>query len=177
MTTTPGRTSLLTSLALALGSAALALAPTATPGTVATPEAAASAAAPSSSAAPGRRPAPLTGQWRMTSLQVRTDGTFEEVPYSGQLLFTRAGTLAVQAMNPDPEAADTAYTVDGYEAYYGPVRVDRKERSFTIRVASAAVRDLIGQRLTRNFQVDRGRLVVTPVDPAEGFRVTYERVR
>lgn len=106
-----------------------------------------------------------------------TDGALEEVPYSGQLVFTPAGTLTVQAMNPDPEAADTAYTVEGYEAYYGPVRVDRRERTFTIRVASAAARDLIGQRLTRSYEVGRGQLVVTPVDPAEGFRVAYKRVR
>ena len=103
--------------------------------------------------------------------------TLEEAPYSGRLVFTRARTLAVPAMNPDPEGADTDHTVDGYEAYDGPVRADRRDRTFTIRVTSAAVRDLVGQRLTRNFQVDRGQLVVTPVDPVEGFRVTYERVR
>lgn len=104
MTRKRGRTPLLTTLPLVLGSAAVTLAPTATPGTATTSEASASATVPSSSATTTRRLAPLTGQWRMTSLQVMTDGAPEEVPYSGEL-------------------------------------------------------------------------VVTPVDPAEGFRVTYERVR
>ncbi|MGR9242384.1 hypothetical protein ACU8KI_27040 (plasmid) [Rhizobium leguminosarum] len=34
------------------------------------------------------------------------------MPYSGQLIFSRGGTLSVQAMNPD---APTAHTANRYE--------------------------------------------------------------
>lgn len=123
---------------------------------------------------------PLVGEWRMTRLEVGTPGDLQEVPYSGRVIFGRAGTMAVQAQNPDEEAPDTAFTVNGYEAYYGPVSTSRTGRgagTLTITVHSAAVRDLIGDRLTRNYEVTRDRLVLTPEDPADGFRVVYRRVR
>ncbi|HEV2785703.1 MAG TPA: lipocalin-like domain-containing protein [Solirubrobacteraceae bacterium] len=98
------------------------------------------------------------------------------MPYSGQIVFTKAGTMSVQAMNPDPGAADTPYTRNGYEAFYGRVTVDKAAGSFAVTVESSLVRDLIGQRLTRVFDVSRDRLVLTPPDPAEGWRATYERI-
>jgi hypothetical protein len=118
----------------------------------------------------------LAGQWRMTSLEVTVDGRYQTVPYSGQIIFTRSGTMAVQAMNPDRNAPDTPYTVNGYEAFYGSVDVDRRAGTFTVTVESAAARDLIGHQLTRVFDVSGRTLVLTPADPAEGWRVTYERV-
>ena len=119
----------------------------------------------------------LAGEWRMTSLEVGTEGNLQRIPYSGQIIFTKAGTMAVQAMNPDTSAEDTPYTVNGYEAFYGNVAVDKAAGRFTVTVRSSAVRNLIGQRLTRVFPVSRDRLVLTPTDPAEGWRVTYERVK
>ena len=113
----------------------------------------------------------------MTALEIRSEDGFERVPYSGQIIFTPAGTMAVQAMNPDVEAPDSPYTVEGYEAFYGTVWVNREAGRFVVRVRSAAVRDLIGQRLRRNFEVSGDTLVLTPVDPAEGWRVTYKRMR
>jgi Lipocalin-like domain len=133
---------------------------------------------------PQRGMGPLVGAWRMTSLEVGTDGNLQRVPYSGQIIFTRSGTMSVQAMNPDAEAPDTPYTLNGYEAFYGTVAVDRAARvtgrhrargTFAVTVESSVVRDLIGQRLTRVFKVSRNKLVLTPTDPAEGWRVTYER--
>jgi Lipocalin-like domain len=118
----------------------------------------------------------LAGAWRMTSLEVGTEGNLERVPYSGQIVFTRAGTMSVQAMNPDPDAADTPYTRNGYEAFYGTVRVDKSAGRFAVTVESSLVRDLIGQRLTRVFDVSGDTLVLTPPDPAEGWRATYERI-
>jgi hypothetical protein len=115
----------------------------------------------------------LVGEWRMTSLEVGG----EPVPYSGQVIFTKAGTMSVQAMNPDADAPDTAYTVDGYEAYYGPVEVDRRAGSFALTVESAAARALIGQTLTREYDVSGDTLVLTPSDPSEGWQVTYTRMR
>jgi hypothetical protein len=119
----------------------------------------------------------LVGEWRMTSLEVGTEGNLQRVPYSGQIIFTKSGTMSVQAMNPDPNAPDTPYTRNGYEAFYGKVTVDRAAGTFDVTVKSSLVRDLIGQRLTRVFDVSRDRLVLTPTDPAEGWRVTYKRVR
>ena len=119
---------------------------------------------------------PLAGAWRMTSLEVGTEGNLQRVPYSGQIVFTKAGTMSVQAMNPDPNAPDTPYTRNGYEAFYGTVSVDKAAGRFAVTVESSLVRDLIGQRLTRNFEVSGDTLVLTPPDPAEGWRATYERI-
>ena len=118
----------------------------------------------------------LAGEWRMTSLEVGSEGDRQSVPYSGQIIFTESGTMSVQAMNPDRSAPDTAYTVNGYEAFYGTVDVDRRAGTFTVTVQSSLARDLIGQELTRVFDVSARTLVLTPADPAEGWRVTYERV-
>ena len=63
---------------------------------------------------------PIIGAWRMTSLEVGTEGNLQPVPYSGQVIFSEAGTLSVQAMNPDADAPDMPYTTNGYEAYYDP---------------------------------------------------------
>lgn len=38
------------------------------------------------------------------------------------------------------------------------------------------MRNLIGQELVRVFEVAGDQLVITPVDPEEGWRVTYERL-
>jgi hypothetical protein len=113
----------------------------------------------------------------MTSLETGTEGNLQRVPYSGQIIFTKSGTMSVQAMNPDPNAPDTPYTRNGYEAFFGTVTVDKAAGTFAVTVTSSLVRDLIGQRLTRVFKVSRDRLVLTPTDPAEGWRVTYKRVK
>lgn len=122
------------------------------------------------------RSAQLVGTWRMTKLELGTPGNLQPVPYSGEIIFTKAGTVSVQAMNPDAEAPDTPYTVNGYEAYFGTVAVDRRAGTFVMTVESAAVRDLIGQQLPRAYRVSRNTLVLTPTDPAGGFRATYERI-
>jgi hypothetical protein len=122
-----------------------------------------------------RDSSPLVGGWRMTSLEAGTPGALRPVPYSGQIIFTKSGTMSVQAMNPDPSAPDTPYTINGYEAFYGTVAVNKAAGTFVVTVESSAVRNLIGQRLTRVFKVSGDRLVLTPTDPAEGWRVTYKR--
>ncbi|ABR61180.1 hypothetical protein GOL30_10375 [Sinorhizobium medicae] len=120
--------------------------------------------------------ASIVGAWRMTSLQfTNSEGSLAEVPYSGQVIFSQSGSLSVQAMDPDPAAKPTTYTANGYEAYYGPVEIDEAKNTFTITVESSLVRDLIGQKLVRKFQVTEDQLVILPADPSEGWRVTYER--
>lgn len=116
----------------------------------------------------------LTGLWRMTSLEVGTEGELKEIPYSGQIAFT-TDTASVQAMNPDAGTTDTAFTLGGYEAFYGKADIDAQAGTFAVKVESAAARDLIGQTLERRFEITDDTLVITPVNPADGFRVTYER--
>ena len=118
---------------------------------------------------------PLVGGWRMTSLEVGTEGNLQPVPYSGQIVFTGSCTMSVQAMNPDPNAPTTPYTMNGYEAFYGTVTIDDAAKTFVVTVESSLVRNLIGQSLTRVFDVSGDTLVLTPADPAEGWRVTYAR--
>jgi len=120
-------------------------------------------------------PAFVIGAWRMTALEVGAAGNLQAIRYSGQLVFTQGGTLSVQAMNPDANAADTPYTTKAYEAYYGPVEIDDAKNIFAITVQSSLVRDLIGQRLERKFEVTGDKLVISPVDAAEGWRVSYDR--
>lgn len=124
------------------------------------------------------RDLPIIGVWKMTSLKVsNADGTRKQIPYSGQVVFSKEGMLSVQAMDHDPAASPTTYTMAGYEAYYGPVTINAQASTFTITVRSSLVRNLIGQQLTRVFQVDDDHLTILPADPKESWRVTYERVR
>ena len=118
---------------------------------------------------------PVIGAWRMTALEVGAAGNLQAIPYSGQLVFTQGGTLSVQAMNPDANAADTPYTTKAYEAYYGQVEIDDAKNIFAITVESSLVRNLIGQKLERKFEVKGDKLVISPVDAAEGWRVSYDR--
>lgn len=136
---------------------------------------AASALAFSSAAFANDAKSPIVGAWKMTSLEVGPQGNLQAIPYSGQLVFTQGGTLSVQAMNPDANATDTPYTTKAYEAYYGPVEIDDAKNVFAITVESSLVRNLIGQRLERKFEVSGDKLVISPVDAAEGWRVTYDR--
>lgn len=117
---------------------------------------------------------PIIGAWRMVSLEAGAEGNLKPVPYSGQAIFTEAGTLSVQAQNPDAKAPDTPYTANGYEAYYGPVVINDQDKTFVITIESSLVRNLVGKSMKRKFQVLNNTLVLTPDNPAEGWRVTYE---
>ncbi|WP_205748671.1 lipocalin-like domain-containing protein [Cryobacterium sp. LW097] len=110
----------------------------------------------------------------MTSLEGSGPDAYTEIPYGGQIDFN-SETVSVQAMNPDTTAPDTAYTVQGYEAFYGDLSVDEEAGTFSVEIESALARELIGQTLTRNFEVTDDTLVLTPVDVSEGWRATYER--
>ena len=119
---------------------------------------------------------PLVGAWRMTTLEVGTAGNLQAVPYSGQIIFTASCNVSVQAMNPDANAPATPYTANGYESYYGTYSIDDAAKTFAMTPESSLVRNLIGQTMTRQFDVSGDTLVLTPTDPAEGWRVTYERI-
>ena len=77
----------------------------------------------------------LAGVWTRVSLEAAdANGEMQPVDYSGQIIFTADGHVAVQAMNLDPEAPDTPYTSSGYEAYYGRVVTDEAVGTFTMTV-------------------------------------------
>ncbi len=119
----------------------------------------------------------LTGVWRMTSLEVgNAAGELEPIDYSGQIIFSDVGTMSVQAMNPDAAAPDTPYTSGGYEAFYGTFVVDEEADTFVVTVDSALARSMIGQDFERAFEVTADQLVLTPTNPEETWRVTYERL-
>lgn len=119
---------------------------------------------------------PLIGAWRMMTLEAASPGgKLQPVPYSGQLIITEAGTLSAQAMNPDPNAAPTPFTMNGYEALYGSIEIDDTTNTFVTTVQSALVRNLIGQKMKRAFKVSGNQMVLSPIDPSEGWRVTYKR--
>jgi len=119
---------------------------------------------------------PLIGAWRMTSLEAaNSNGELTPVPMSGQLIITDAGTLSAQAMNPDPNALPTPFTANGYEALYGAIEINDSTNTFVTTVQSALVRNLVGQKMKRAFKVSGNQMVLSPADPSEGWRVTYER--
>ena len=77
--------------------------------------------------------------------------------------------MSVQAMNPDANAAPTPYTVNGYEAFYGTVAIDDAKKTFVVTVQSSLVRNLIGQKMERVFEVSGNQLVLMPDNPAGGL--------
>jgi hypothetical protein len=72
----------------------------------------------------------------MTSLETGAEGNLQPVPYSGQIVFTKAGTMSVQALNPDRDAPDTPHTLNGYEAFYGTFEVDRPAGTFDLLICA-----------------------------------------
>ncbi|NNG19870.1 hypothetical protein HJ590_09830 [Naumannella sp. ID2617S] len=118
----------------------------------------------------------LFGAWTMTSLEASTNGQFQQVPYSGQIIFTEPGRMSTRAKNLVPNAPDTDYTVGGYESYYGAVSVDEAANSFTVRSESSSSNVLVGREAVRNYRITDDVLVITPKDESEGWRVTHRRV-
>jgi hypothetical protein len=114
----------------------------------------------------------LHGVWQM----LPAEGVDASEPhFTGQIVFSEAGTMSVQAMDPDPTLM-TAYMVNGYEAFYGTYEVDEAAGTFVVTVEAALGRDLIGQELERNFEVTEDWLILTPTNPEETWRVMYERL-
>jgi hypothetical protein len=114
----------------------------------------------------------LHGVWHM----LPAEGVDVSQPYfTGQIVFSDAGTMSVQAIDPDATLT-TTYMVNGYEAFYGTYEIDDTKGTFVVTVEAALGRDLIGQELERAFEVTEDRLTLTPTNPAESWRVTYERL-
>jgi len=122
----------------------------------------------------------LVGGWRLVSLEEPTaDGKVEKVECTGMLVFTRDGHMSVQVMYRNPQAGTNAppvqYAQGGYEASFGRYQIDERAHTFTFHVEGALVRSLIGQDLTRVYELSGTRLMVKPASPNEHWRVTWEK--
>ena len=113
----------------------------------------------------------IVGFWQLRTPQ---GVVVTEEAFTSQIIFSDDGLMAVQAMSPDPDGTST-YMRAGYEAYYGTYEVDAEAGTVTFTVESAIARDLIGRELERNLEVSADELTLTPTDPDESWRVTYER--
>jgi hypothetical protein len=117
----------------------------------------------------------MIGSWHLVKLEhARPDGSLYAEEAAGKLVFTREGTMAVQVMYKDPAAAGR-YATNGYEASFGRIFVNDRDRTFTYRIDGALVRSLIGTDTRRGFELEGNRFIVVPAVPNEHFRIVWER--
>lgn len=124
----------------------------------------------------------LVGAWRLVWLEEPdADGKVQKVDCTGLLVYTHDGHMSVQVMYHNPQAGAGAgpvqYAQGGYEASFGRYDVDERAHTFTFHVEGALVRSLMGQHLTRIYELSGTRLVVKPASPNEHWRVAWERAR
>ena len=119
---------------------------------------------------------PLVGSWQLQSLEEPgADGAMRVADATGQFVFTADGHIAVQVMYRSASDGPPAYSFNGYEATFGTYRVDDRTHAFTFHVDGALVRDLVGKDLPRAYEVTDHKLVITSTNPAEHWRVTWQR--
>ena len=110
----------------------------------------------------------LAGAWRLAWLEEEgADGTVHRADCTGLLVDTRDGHLSVQVMYRDAQG--------GYEASFGRYEVDERAHTFTFHVEGALVRSLVGNDLTRVFELSGNRMTVKAANPTERWRVVWER--
>jgi hypothetical protein len=117
----------------------------------------------------------FVGAWRLVSLEEEgANGFLQRADCVGMLMFARDGHMSVQVMYRNPQTANNAYAVGGYEASFGRYEIDEAARTFTFHVDSAIARSHIGTDLPRKYTLSATRLVVSSTDPKERWRVTWE---
>jgi hypothetical protein len=119
------------------------------------------------------------GAWRLAWLEEQgADGKRHRVDCDGMLVFTRDGHMSVQVMARDPQPEATGgpvqYRQGGYEASYGRYEIDEGAHSFTYHVEGALVRSLVGQDLTRVYDLSGNQLIVQSSRQDEHWRVAWE---
>jgi len=119
------------------------------------------------------------GAWRLAWLEEPgADGKIHRADCTGLLVYTRDGHLSVQVMYRNPQAgADAApaqYAQGGYEASFGTYAIDDGSHTFTYHIEGALVRTLIGQNLTRVYELSGNHLIVKSSDPNEHWKVAWE---
>ncbi|RVU06505.1 hypothetical protein EOE18_06495 [Novosphingobium umbonatum] len=139
----------------------------------------AQATEPSATSAPASQAAVqarqnILGAWQIASLeQPGPDGQMQTTPCCGLLTLTEDGHMAVQVML--PESMINAYSHGGYEASYGTFKMSPDGKSMVFHVDGALVRDLVGRDLPRAIRLEGNRLIITSTNPAEHWRVVWQR--
>jgi hypothetical protein len=123
----------------------------------------------------------FVGAWRLVWLEEpAANGKVHRADCTGMLVFTGDGHMSVQVMYRSPQAGTSAgpvqYAQGGYEASFGRYEIDERMHTFTFDVEGALVRRLIGQHLTRVYELSGTRLIVKPASPNEHWRVAWEAV-
>ena len=119
------------------------------------------------------------GAWRLLWLEEDgADGKAHRADCEGLLVYTRDGHMSVQVMyrntGREKNAAPVQYAQGGYEASFGRYEID-DSHTFTFHVDGALVRTLIGKDLKRVYEFSGDQLIVRSPDPAEHWRVSWER--
>jgi lipocalin-like protein len=122
----------------------------------------------------------LVGAWRLESLEEQAaDGSVHKADASGLFVFTSDSHASVQVMYDNRQNAAQSgpvqYAAGGYEASFGTYRVDERAHTFTFHVEGAMVRNLIGKDLPRVYEFSGKQLIVRSANPAEHWRVVWER--
>jgi hypothetical protein len=117
----------------------------------------------------------FVGAWRLVALEEEdVDGRLQKADCVGMLMFTLDGHMSVQVMYRNPEIANNAYAVGGYEATFGRYDINERAQTFTFHVDSAIVPSHIGTDLPRKYTLSATELVVSSTDSKEHWRVTWE---
>jgi Lipocalin-like domain len=124
----------------------------------------------------------FVGAWRLVWLEEPdADGKVHRADCTGMLVFTGDGRMSVQVMYRTPQAGTSAgpvqYAQGGYEASFGRYEIDERMHTFTFDVEGALVRSLVGQHLTRVYELSGTQLIVKPASPNEHWRVAWEAVK
>jgi hypothetical protein len=118
----------------------------------------------------------LLGGWQLSALEeVGADGQVNAAECTGLLTFTPDGHMSVQVMYRNPAGGSNTYSQGGYEASFGKYEIDRRSRRLIYHVEGALVRPLVGQIQERLYAFTGDKLIITPADPKEHWRVTWKR--
>lgn len=124
----------------------------------------------------GRGSGSIVGTWHLVSLeQPEADGKVHPVDCAGLLALTADGHMAVQVMENHPKPSTSQYSQNGYEASFGTFRVDAASHTFVFHVEGALVSSLRGKDLPRAFELHGNQLTIKSTDPAEHWRVVWQR--
>ena len=67
--------------------------------------------------------------------------------------------------------------VETYDAYFGTYDVDQAQHLVTHHVEGELRPNLVGAAYQRRYEVDGDRLLLSSANPAERWRVVWERVK
>jgi Lipocalin-like domain len=116
------------------------------------------------------------GGWQLSALEeIGADGQVNAAECTGLLIFTADGHMSVQVMYLKGAGGSNRYSQGGYEASFGKYEIDRGSHRLIYYVEAALVRPLVGQSQQRLYAFLGDKLIITPADPKEHWRVTWKR--